>query len=180
MLLSLLGPPSFVEVFDLEFDRWIRIRYERDIGVLRALGFHYLCGYGESLSLLRLPLLFPAVLLVSRYRRHVPMTLDGPRVISGFPLLVSADRTTYGVCGKPGFKLMTAFTDGTILVTENFADPYYGGPRIVKNSQPSDPPEVWAAHRQRIESLLESGKRVHRDASYHAFVDACLTEWAPW
>ena len=92
-----------------------------------------------------------------------------------YPLLISGDDGTYANASLNGVKLHTLFLDGTALVSAmNPGLDEFTGPAMTKRCDAASIPELWSAHRQRIEAFESEGKRVDRHISLQTYF--CLQQ----
>ncbi len=176
----ILGTIQHFRIDSPELDRRVRARYQAEINELTSLGFDYLCSDGESLPLFRLLLLLPALAVIGMWSERMPMALRGVSILVGYPVLVSKIKSTIANPDGRRVKFFTAFTDGTLLVSGNYADPTSRGPGIVRSFQAGSISETWARHQARIEALVEEGKRVDRQSDHQAYVAMAERDTAAW
>lgn len=102
--------------------------------------------------------------------REVATIHNGSKLLFGFPVFNSSNRTTYAHPNQLGVKFHTLFQDGTILLTKSFAGKSKYGPTVVlhkvANASMSN---VWAEHQKQIQALEATGKRVDSGISFEAF-----------
>jgi hypothetical protein len=177
----IMGPIGHVRIRSVAFEKRVRARFQSEIAQLTRLDFEYSYSDGETFSLLRMPLVLPALTAFAMWRNHEAMTIyRGTKLLAGFPVLSSSDRRT---CANPsglGVKFYTAFTDGTLLVSKNFDDPTSAAPMVVKHCKAASIAQAWAEHQGRIEELEAEGKHVDCDTSFEAYAELSQKETAPW
>jgi hypothetical protein len=169
----LTGPAEHIQIASPAFERRIQDRYRSEITQLTDLGFSPLFFYGEAFPLIRLLLIYPAILfLIMLLSREVATVMSGSKLLFGYPVFISNNRTAYAHPSQLGMKYHTTFQDGTILMTKNFSGKTKYGPTVVahilKNASIS---ETWAEHQMRIRALEAAGKQIAREISFQAFSD---------
>lgn len=178
----IFGSIGHMQIFSHDLEQRIRRRYQSEIDQLESLGFDYLFSDGETFSIFRLLLLFPAlVLIMMRSKREVITIKDGTKVLMGYPVYISKNKTAYGYVSGLGTKFYTVFQDGTLLVSKAYIDgDYISGPMIRKYAKKASIGETWADHQQRIAELEAEGKRVDRQTSFQVYAGLSYKETAPW
>ena len=117
------GTIGLVQIFSPEFEQRIRARYQSETEQLSSIGFDLLFFVGDSTSIFRLALIFPAIVVLHMKRNRVPMTIqNGTTLLTGNPVFISRDKTAYAHPNSLGFTFHTRFQDGTILVSKNFGE----------------------------------------------------------
>jgi hypothetical protein len=172
------GVVDLVQIFSPNFEQRIRVRYQAETTQLGFLGFDQLFFVGDSISVFRILLIFPAIVALQMGRDRVPMTIKGgTRLLTGNPVFISRDRTAYAHPNSLGFTFHTRFQDGTFLVSKNFGDDSDYISEIVGNTRPAaSVSDTWAAHQQRMKELETQGKRVDRQTSFEAYREIVLKE----
>jgi hypothetical protein len=171
------GTIGLVQIFSPEFEQRIRTRYQSETAQLATVGFDLLFFVGDSMSVLRLALIFPAIVVLQMRQNRVPMTVSGVRLLTGNPVFISRDKTAYAHPNSLGFTFHTQFRDGTILVSKNFGDDseYVSG--VVGNSHPAaSMSQTWTAHQERMEQLEAQGKHVDQQTSFESYREIILKE----
>jgi len=177
----ILGTVEHIQIFFPEFEQRIRTRYQSEISELNNLGFDYSFSDGQSLSLFRLPLLLPAIVVIGLWFKRRPMTLHGgTKILFVYPVLISRNKNSFSEIGDLGVNFNTAFQDGTILVSKCYKDESALGPMIVKYAQKASISDTWTEHQKRIAALEAEGKRVDRQTSFQAWAEISYKETAPW
>jgi hypothetical protein len=179
-LTGLFGTIEPVQICIPEFEQRIRTRYQSETGQLTSLGFDHLFFFGEAIPLIRLLLLFPALIVFQMWLKRVPMTVyEETKNLSGNPVFASRDKTTYAHPNSLGVTFHTAFQDGTILATKNYGDPTDYGPTVeaqcMKDASISD---LWTAHQRRTQELEADDKRIDRQISFQAYSEISRKETA--
>jgi hypothetical protein len=177
----IFGTIGHVQVFSPELEQRIRTRYQTEISQLTDLGFNYQFSDGETFPLIRLVLLFPALVVFAMWRKREVMTIhDGTKHLVGHPVYISKNKTAFAEpCGL-GTKFYTAFQDGSLLISTTYA--VVGmptGPMIERHGQKASISETWASHQQRIVELEAEGKCTDRQTSYLAYAEIEHKETAP-
>lgn len=168
---QLTGPIEYVQIFSPPFAHRIQHRYCSESNQLSNLGFTPLFFYGEAVPLFRLLLIYPAFLfLIMWLNREVGTVQNRSRLLFGFPVFTSSNRTTYAHPNRLGVKFHTLFQDGTILLTKSFGGKTKYGPTVVlhrvTNGRIGD---TWAEHQNQIQALEATGKQVDPEISFEAF-----------
>ena len=178
----IFGKIDYTQIISPEYEQRIRSRYQSEINQLRELGFDYQFSYGESFQLIRLFLLLPAIAIIGSWRnREVISIQEGMRFVTGFPVLTSKNKYAYAHSFGLGTKFYTAFQDGILLVSKDFADADIpAGPMIKKCARKASIGDTWAEHQKRIAELEAEGKRVDRQTSFQAYAQLARKETAPW
>jgi hypothetical protein len=171
------GAIGLVQIFSPEFEQRIRTRYQSETALLAGLGFDLLFFVGDSMSVFRLALIFPAIVVLHMRRNRVPMTFSGPRLLTGNPVFIFKDKTAYAHPNSLGFTFHTLFQDGTLLVSKNFGDDSGFISSIVVNiCSAANASDTWAAHQKRRSELEAQGKRVDRQNSFETYREIVLKE----
>jgi len=170
---QLTGPPEHVQISSPTFEHRIQNRYRSEFNQLANLGFTPLFFYGEAFPLYRLLLIYPAILfLIMWLNREVATVQNGSKLLFGFPIFISINKTTYAHPNQLGMKYHTAFQDGTILLTKNYGGKTKYGSMVVthimKNTSISD---TWTEHQKQIQAQEAAGKQIDRQISFQAFSD---------
>jgi hypothetical protein len=170
---QLTGPTEHVQISSPAFEHRIQDRYRSESNQLSNLGFTPLFFYGEAFPLFRLLLIYPAILfLIMWLNREVITVLDGSKLLFGYPVFISNNRTTYAHPSQLGMKYHTAFQDGTILMTKNFGGKTKYGPRVVvhimNNASIRD---TWTEHLKQVQALEAVNKQINCQISFQAFSD---------
>jgi hypothetical protein len=173
-----VGAIGLEQIFSPEFEQRIRTRYQSKIAQLTDLGFDLLFFVGDSTSLFRMLLIFPAIIVFKMWRGGVPMTVhNGTRLLTGNPVFISRDKNAYAHPNSFGFTFHTRFQDGTVLVSKNFGDDSEYIPAIVGNTCPAaSAGDTWTAHQKRMAELEAEGKRVDRQTSFQVYREIVFKE----
>jgi hypothetical protein len=173
LLCLVFGTVGHVQIFSPAIERRIRMRYQSEIDQLQVLGFDYQFSDGETLPLLRMLLLFPALVVFTMWRKGEVIAIhDGTTYLVGHPVFISKNKTAFAEPSGLGTKFYTAFQDGSLLISKAYADGGMpSGSMIVKYAQEASIDETWAAHQERIAVLEAGGKRLDRRTSFHAYVE---------
>lgn len=172
------GTIGLVQIFSPEFEQRIRARYQSETEQLSSIGFDLLFFVGDSTSMFRLALIFPAIVVLHMKRNRVPMTIqNGTTLLTGNPVFISRDKTAYAHPNSLGFTFHTRFQDGTILVSKNFGEGTGYIPSITCNVCPADSAsQTWTSHQERIKEMETKGKRVDHQSSFEAYREIVLQE----
>jgi hypothetical protein len=173
-----VGKIDLVQIFSPEFERRARARYRAETAQLTDLGFDLAFFVGDSTSVFRMLLIFPAIVVLDMWRAGVPMTVqDGTTLLTGNPVFISRDKSAYAHPNGLGFTFHTGFQDGTLLVSKNFGDDSRYIPAIVGNALPgASASDTWAAHQRRMQELVAGGKRVDLQTSFQSYREIVLKE----
>jgi hypothetical protein len=178
----IFGTVQHIQIYSPEIEQRIRTRYQSEIGQLTNLGFDYLFSDGETISLFRLVLILPAITVIHMRSKGEVMTLyDGAKLLVGYPVLISKNKSAIGYASGLGVKFYSAFQDGTLLVSKAYADgDIPAGPMIVKYARKASLSDTWAEHQKRIAALESEGKRVDCQTSFQFYAEISEKETAAW
>ncbi len=170
---QLTGPTEHVQISSPAFELKIQNRYRSESSQLSNLGFTPLFFYGEAFPLIRLLLIYPAFLfLIMWLNREVVTILDGSKLLFGYPVFISSDRTAYAHPMQLGMKYFTGFQDGTILLTKNFGGKTAYGPTVVVHiSRGARICDTWDEHQKGVQALEAVGKRIDSEICFQSFSD---------
>lgn len=176
------GDVLYIQVSSLSFERRVTSSFQPEFAELRDLEFTYLYAEGESFSLFRLFLVIPAMFVVKMWLEKVPITThEGARILVGYPVFVSKDRSALAHPNGLGIKIYTSFRDGTLLASKNYGDGDPLGPRVEVNfCERAGIRETWAAHEKRIRQLEDGGKKIVRETNFEAYAEMLRRETALW
>jgi hypothetical protein len=168
---QLTGSAEHLQISSPAFEHRIQSRYRSESKQLSNLGFTPLFSYGEGFPLVRLLLIYPAVLFLFMWLNREVGTIEGrSKLVFGFPIFASSDGTTYAHPNQLGMKFHTLFQDGTILMTKSFSGKTKYGSRVVvhimRNYSTGD---AWAEHQRQIQLLEATGKQIDRKIGFEAF-----------
>lgn len=168
---QLTGPTEYVQISSPAFEQRVQNRYRSQSNQLSNLGFVPLFFYGEAFPLSRLLLIYPAFLfLIMWLNREVATIHNGSKLLFGFPVFNSSNKTTYAHPNQLGVKFHTLFQDGTILLTKSFGGKTRYGPTVVLHRVANASiGNTWAEHQKQIQGLEAAGKRVDSAMSFEAF-----------
>lgn len=162
---------AYDPVQDPKVQASVRRRFSAPARQLTDLGFGEVCIYRESgpkNSALRS---FP-VMAAMALRREVVSVLPGRRLSAAFPLLIRLSPPTYAFPFGLGVKYLTAFLDGSALVTANFesllAAPTPGPLRKQSRRLPVE--EAWEWHRRTVEEMVRDGHVADPHLAFEGFV----------
>jgi hypothetical protein len=170
-LQALFGTIEHAPIDSQELDQRIRARFQSQIDELTGLGFDYLCSDGESFPLLRLLLVIPAIVTIGIWREGTPISVRAGSILAGYPLLVFRIKSTFAHVDGPRVKFLTAFKDGTLLVSGNYDNPIPRGPGILRYCQAGTVAETWTKHRARIQALETDASNIDSRSAYEAYVE---------
>lgn len=167
-----VGTIGLVQISSPEFEQRIRTKYQAETSALTDLGFYHLFFAGDDISIFRLLLIFPIMVIFSMGRKGVPMTVQDGRLRTGNPVFISRDKTTFAHPNSFGVTFHTAFQDKTLLVSKNFGDDSRYKSEIVGNSRPgASIGATWAAHQERLQALIAEGRRIDGQSSFQAYAE---------
>jgi hypothetical protein len=177
----MFGTIKHAPIHSPELDRRVRVKYQNDIEQLNRLGFDYLCSDGESFPLFRLLFVFPVVILAIMFFDGMPMTITGGTILTAWPVLVARNRFAFATSPDGSHvKFLTAFRDGTLLVSLNYDGPASRGPGIIRQCAANTISDAWAKHQARIQALEAEGKQVDRRATFEDYVEMADRDTAVW
>lgn len=175
--ISTLGNISHEQVFDVRIEERVRKRYAAEIQQLTFLGFNYAFTEGESFSLYRVVLIYPAVVLLMMLKSREVLTLQrSGKIVIALPIFRSADGRTFGHPFGLGVKFQTAFRNGLILTTKNFGDECCETSGFVMQAANRSVAETWQAHQNWLSKLETGSNPANRDSSYQAYADISRRE----
>ncbi|MFC5860970.1 hypothetical protein ACFPT7_01545 [Acidicapsa dinghuensis] len=168
----LVGTVECIQIVSPGFERRIQHRYRSQLNQLRDLEFSPLFSHGEAFPLYRLLLIYPAFLFtIMVLNREVASIEDGSKLVFGYSILNSSDRTTYAHALQFGVKYHTLFQDDTILLTKNFGarKKYDSGVvlHMLKNGSIS---ATWAEHQKQVQLLEATGKQINREINFQNYL----------
>lgn len=168
---QLTGPTEYLQISSPPLEHRIQHRYRSESSQLSNLGFRPLFFYGEAFPLFRLLLIYPAFLfLIMWLNREVGAVQNRSRLLFGYPVFNSSNRTTYAHPTQLGVKFHTLFQDGTTLLTKSFSGKTKFGPTVVLHRVTSGRiDDTWAEHQKQIQALEATGKQVDPEISFAAF-----------
>jgi hypothetical protein len=188
ILLLVLGPSravglffgrrSYIQIDSAELQQRIRDRYQAETGQLGMLGFAPLFAEGETFPVFRILLGFPAVILLQMRAKREVIAMTGARVVIGFPIFASGDKTSYGHPSGLGVAFHTEFSDGTLLKTANYGQDADAPMWVRRASKGASISETWTAHQSAIRSLEVSGNRVDSQFSFDGYAAILAREGA--
>jgi hypothetical protein len=168
---QLTGPTEHAQISLPAFERRIQNRYRSESNQLSNLGFAPLFFYGEAFPLFRLLLIYPAILLTIMWlNREVVTVQNRSRLLFGFLVFNSSDRTIYAQPMQLGIKFFTRFRDGTILMTKSFGGKKKYGPTVVVHAMSNaNIRDTWTEHQKQVQALEATGKQVDCEIGFEAF-----------
>ena len=165
------GTIGHVQIISPELEQRIRLRYQSEIYQLKVLEFDYQFSDGETVSIFRLALIFPALVMLMMWRKREIITIhDGRYFLVGHPVYVSKNKIAFAEpCGL-GTKFYTAFQDGMILISKNYGESLGLRPIVIENTcTGASITDTWFSHQKQIEALEAEGKRVDRQTSFEFY-----------
>jgi hypothetical protein len=176
-----LGDVERIQIFSPAFEQKMRNRYATEISQLSSLGFDCAFFYGESFSIFRLALIFPAILTFSMWRKGVTMTLyQGTRLLNGNPVLVSRDKRAFAHTNGLGLTFHTAFRDGSVLASKDYGDGDSSNTFqvTIKRYKGASIGELCAQHQRSVSLLETDANPVDRQSTYDAYREIIRKEEA--
>ncbi len=175
---------DYQQTTEQEIQARVRSRYRTQIDEIQALNFEELCFFSETLPALGLRhglagligVLAALPFEVSRVSRDL-------RASAFYLLLVSREYDTYVSPFGLGTKFYTSFTDGTCVITGNFASQAINddGEKLYKVCQPCSIAAAWEVHRNRIDALTAGGRQRQYRLSFDDYARlACREDDHMW
>ena len=175
--LSSFGSVGYQEIADPRVEQRVRERYASEIDQLTFLGFNYAFTSGESMSLSRMLLIYPAVVWLRMRANGAVVTLGGGRkILSATPVLNSPDGRVFARCATLGMAFCTEFRDKTILITKNYKGICGETPECVILCSSGTIAETWQLHKERLNKMDTEANPALRDRSYPAYADIARRE----
>jgi hypothetical protein len=168
-----LGSVGYQEIADPRVEQRVRDRYASDLDQLTSLGFSYAYTSGESMSIFRILLIYPALILLQIRAHGGILTLGrGARILLAAPVLTSADGRVFANPQTLGVSFYTAFRNGPLLVTKNYKSTCcIATPQWVMQAEVGTVAEAWQTHKQWLTKLDTEANPANRDRSYQAYAD---------
>lgn len=172
-----LGSVEYQEIADPRIEQRVRERYTSEVDQLTSLGFNYAFTSGESMSLSRILLIYPAIILL-QVRAHggVVALGRGGKILLASPVLSSADGRVFGHPGSLGVTFATAFRNGPLLVTKNYKSCCGETPECVMQASDGTVAEAWQIHKEWLSKLDTEANPANRDRGYQAYADIAHRE----
>ena len=174
-----IGPIGHILLSSPEIEQRLRVRYQSEFRQLEFLGFNFLFVEGETFSVFRFPLLFPALIaLTMRSKGEVTAIHNGTSFLAAHAIFASGDKVAFCHPNGLGVKIHTAFRDGTILLTKNYGDQTGYAPIVVVQSmiENASISNMWAAHQSRLGELETKGMRVDNPITFEAYAEISRSE----
>jgi hypothetical protein len=166
---TLLGPIRHVQIQSLQIIEKIRTRYRSETDQFASLGFVPLFYYGEGFSVLRLFLIFPAVVVIFMLLKREVLSLQEGHVVECYSAFAARDNSALAHAFGLGVKFYTGFTDGTLLITKNFVNDMGNRPGIVEYARKASISEIWTEHQRQVQTFEAEGKRIDRQTSFEFY-----------
>lgn len=168
--LRFFGRIEYVQVDSPELERRVHFRYQEQIHQLTSLGFSPLFSVGQTFPVLRLLLLYPALILLIMLAKREVLSLRGSRFLIAQPVFVSGDRSTYAHPSGLGLMLHTVFDDGTLLISTNYGEDSTG-PHFMRHScNRATIADTWTHHQREFQEQAGLGNRVHMEINFPTYV----------
>jgi hypothetical protein len=167
-----VGSIDYEEISDPRIEQRVRERYASEVNQLTSLGFNYAFTSGESMSLSRILLIYPAIILVRMRANGEVMALGhGGRILLATPVLSSTDGRAFGHPGTLGVTFDTAFRNGPLLVTKNYKLVCCETSECVMQTSEGTIAEAWQTHKEWVSKLDTEAHPANRDRGYQAYAD---------
>jgi hypothetical protein len=172
-ILLIFGRIGYVKVSSPELERRILARYQTGIDELLTLGFGFLFYEGETFSIFRLLLGFPALVLLLMWRQGEVIAVHRrTEILFGQPIFASGDGTAYATLSGLGVQFRTRFQNSAILKSTNYGDgDSTVGTPVWRAYSGATIGETWAAHRQSIQTFEAQNISVQQEISWDAHVE---------
>jgi hypothetical protein len=166
---AVFGNVANVQIQSPRFIERIRARYADETDELAALGFAEMFCFGEGFSVLRLFLIFPALVVIAMLRKGEALSLQGGDVVEGYPVFIARDGSAFASVSRMGAKFYTAFQDGTLLISKTYVIDMGDRPGIIDYAREASISDIWAEHQQQIQALEAAGKSIDRQNSFQFY-----------
>lgn len=164
---TFFGKIEHVEIHSPHLIDKIRRHYISESDQLAVLGFDPLFYFGEAISIFRLFLIFPAVVLFQMWMKKVPMALHkGTKIVSGNPVFGARDKMAYAHPNMFGITFHTAFRDGSLLLTKNYTSGLKYPPEIRVQEQVGNLTAIWEMHKQSVQQIATGLNPADRQSSF--------------
>lgn len=168
-----VGTVQYVEVDSTQLQHRISGRFEAQMNELRSLGFRLSFFVGETISMYRFFLIYPALMVFYMAISGEVLTIHaGRRVLLGYPVFVSGDGRAFGHPIALGVKFHTLFRDGMLLVSANYGRARRAPQFLRIFCAGASISKTWESHQQRMESLATVMNPVRMDLTFAGFVEA--------
>lgn len=165
-----IGSIDYEEITNLCIEQRVRERYASKVDQLTSLGFNYAFTSGEAMSLSRILLIYPAIILLRARANGAVLALGrGGKILLATPVLSSADGRAFGHPGTLGVTFDTAFHNGPLLVTKNYKSLCEETSECVMQASDGTVAEAWQTHKEWINKLDTDANPAIRDRSYQAY-----------
>ncbi len=172
-----LGSVDYQEIADPRIEQRVRERYASEVDQLTSLGFNYTFTSGEAMSLSRMLLIYPAIVLLQARAHGAVLTLGrGGKILLAAPVLSSADGRAFGHPQSRGVTFYTAFRNGPLLVTKNYKIACCETAECVMQTSDGTIAEAWQTHKQWLSKLETEANPANRDRDYQAYADMAHRE----
>lgn len=172
---GLFGRLGYIQITSPGLMRRIQARFHVEIDQLKSLGFDLLFWEGETFSIFSLLLVFPALVLLVMFCNREVIALSGrSRVLTGSPVLASADRSAYANLSRLGAKYRTRFRSGRILETRNNGESSdeIGGPMFFRRVHPgASISETWRHHQEAVRAMEGDGELTDHELNFDVWED---------
>ena len=157
----------------------VRSKYKVNIDQLKALHFEEFCFISETLPALGLSNgLFGLLGVLAALPFEVSRIGGNLSASAFFPLMVSREYDTYVSPLGLGTKFYTSFSDGTCVITANFASQPINDDdeKLYKLAQPCSIEAAWQRHQVRINDLTARGKQRKYQLSFDEYAKLARKE----
>jgi hypothetical protein len=169
----LFGQIAYTDEVPPEIQERIRGRYRMPIETLNSLGFDMVFFQGQTFPILRLAMVFPAVVIAMMLLNREVITLyGGARLLVGHAVLTSADRETYALILRLGVLFATSFENGEVLISCNYGHDNLKWKNLTRRAYRGQSiADTWAKHQDSIRSIEVQGIRADREPTFEKFVN---------
>ena len=176
--MKLVGSADYEEIADLGIEQRARDRFDIEVQQLNSLGFSYVFTSGEAMSLLRILLIFPAIVYLQMWMKGEVLVLRGGKLLLAVPVFCSSDGRAFAHPNALGTTFHTAFRSGQVLITKNYKSVCDSceGPDVVMHASVGTIPGAWQIHKEWLDKLETAANPATRDRSYQAYTDVTHRE----
>jgi hypothetical protein len=172
-VLVLFGQLQYVDELSPKLEERIRGRYRTEMSQLTQLSFNLLFFQGQTFPILRLLLIFPAIVISVMFLNGEVIGIHKrTRFLVGHPILASEDRTTYAQVLRLGVMFSTSFQNGQVLISCNYGNDNRTWQNYMRHAYRGQSiSSTWAEHQRSIKTLESEGNCVDRKMSFEKFVN---------
>ncbi|HEX3891357.1 MAG TPA: hypothetical protein VHW46_02195 [Terracidiphilus sp.] len=171
--MTLFGQIEYADEVSPKVEERLRSRYREQIDEFTSLGFHRLFFQGQTFPILRLVMVFPAIVVALMFlNREVIALHRGGRFLIGHCILASADQTTYVQILRLGVLFATLFENGEVLISCNYGSDNLKWQKLTRHAYRGESTaDTWTKHQQWVNSKEIQGTRADRSPSFEKFVN---------